>query len=207
MGRAGIEPVTLWLRDDHSPPRRPVSSMTTTLLHDDQSPPRRPVSSTTTSLLHEFCKHNSPWLFSYWSARRNWWNAWFFLDDSFVLWALGVGWQVLSFQRYVTKQQCSPSLWGTTGRRKGRKGGMDLAGEIKLSVGRGGNDPFAVQFNRARWGTLLFIFWFAAALTFLSPFPPARRSQSIALDLGRRNSPKRNFFHQKNWTTKHTTTW
>lgn len=75
---------------------------------------------------------------------------------------------------------------GSGRKTKEERVGKDLAGEIKISVGRRENYPFAVQSNRARGGTLLFIFLFTAALTFLSPFPPARRSQSIAFDLGGR---------------------
>ena len=99
--------------------------------------------------------------------------------------ALGVGSQGLSFLHYITQQQCT-RLSGERPEDKGRKRGKNLAGEIKISAWRWESDPFAVQFNQARWGTLLFIFLFTAPLTFLSPFPLARHSRSITFDLGQR---------------------
>lgn len=44
---------------------------------------------------------------------------------------------------------------GSGRKTKEERVGKDLAGEIKISVGRRENYPFAVQSNRARWGDFI----------------------------------------------------
>lgn len=64
--------------------------------------------------------------------------------------------------------------------KKGWK--KNVAGEIKISEEHTNATPLLFSVTTFGWG-LLFIFLFMTAFIFLSPFPPARHTHSIAFDL------------------------
>lgn len=130
-------------------------------------------------------KYNVPWLFLEVIVRIDEMHDPFSPTHKYAGPGGGLSGYVLSALHH-TAAVYTVSLSGERPEDKGRKRGKDLAGEIKISAWRWENNLFAVQFNQARWGTLLFIFLFTAPLTFLSPFPPARHSRRITSDLGQR---------------------
>lgn len=84
---------------------------------------------------------------------------------------------------YHTAVVCTVSL--VSNYEEVRKGEKILAGEIKISEEHKNATPLLFSVTKFGWG-LLFIFLFMTAFIFLSPFPPARHTQSIAFDLERR---------------------